>query len=553
MYDFISEGIKPPQVETMAQATGKALTLAALVQENRARQQEAQLKDLTIQETRRGIQEDQQLRDLFQKNPEPSAADIYSTVGAARGNTIVKAQREAAAAALDLKIKTATMNAAHAERLGVIASGIKDEPTFQRGIQTAIQEGALDPAHGKQLLDAGWNPSTQQEIQNFGAQGYKDVVAAHNDERAKAEEDRKRLLAGPLLAKATNEALTAGLGTAAQTVGQNANQDQYTAWRNGLPEEVQRQIPPFYSPAAVAMVQRQGMTAEQQARLDEQKAENIRKSMPSTAPELAFWLHDPKRTPEEITQGKAALKDLEAHAIASRPVINNNAAASGAGVLTDDDFKRAGTEYAITGVMPALGNGSGPVKQRLIHEKNEFARSSGLTPRDMALAGAAFKGDSKSLGAFQTQRDQIVSFEQTAQKNLDLMLDAGKKLIDTGSPLLNKPLRSINRSALGSDDQAAFDAAQLIAQNEVAKVTSGGGLGGVVSDTSQREMKKAMGDNPTIGNMIAVAKILKQDMANRHQSMDNALGAIRGRIGTFGSPPPEPGSSSGAQKNPFRK
>jgi hypothetical protein len=209
--------------------------------------------------------------------------------------------------------------------------------------------------------------------------------------------------------------------------------------------------------------------------------------------------------------------------------------------LTDDDYRNAGEIYGRTGVMPALGRDS-VTRGRIEHYKNQWAKDNGFSPADLVTMQAAYKGDIESLKKFQTQRDQIASFEQTAQKNLDLMLAAGQKLIDTHSPWLNKPLRDISRSALGSDAQAAFDAAQLIAQNEVAKVTSGGGLGGVVSDTAKREMQEAMGKNPTIGNMVAVAKVLKQDMANRHQSMDATLSDIKARIGGQG------GGGAGGQK-----
>lgn len=204
-------------------------------------------------------------------------------------------------------------------------------------------------------------------------------------------------------------------------------------------------------------------------------------------------------------------------------------------VLSDDDFKRAGAEYAITGVMPALGNGSGPVKQRLIHEKMEFARNSGLGPRDMALAGAAFKGDAKSLAAFQTQRDQIASFEQTAQKNLDQFIGLASKIPDTGMPWLNQPLRSLDANVVGSANMAAINAARQVANNEIAKVTSGGGLGGVLSDSARKEVDNFNPQKATLKQTLAVARVLKTDMANRRGSMDNTLESIRGRVGTFGA------------------
>jgi hypothetical protein len=226
------------------------------------------------------------------------------------------------------------------------------------------------------------------------------------------------------------------------------------------------------------------------------------------------------------------------------PILDAGVRSLGASGLTEDDFRREGEEWQRTGAMAAGRDAA--TRNRIMHFGNEWARANGYSPLDIVKMRAAYGGDKKSLGEFKTKRDQIVSFEGTAQKNLNLMLETGQKLLDTGSPWLNTPLRDINRNLLGSNEQAAFDAANLVANNEVAKVTSGGGLGGVVSDNARHEMDKATGKGPTIGNMLAVAKILKQDMANRHTSMDETLADIQNRVGTMpGPPPPPPGTTGG--------
>jgi len=201
---------------------------------------------------------------------------------------------------------------------------------------------------------------------------------------------------------------------------------------------------------------------------------------------------------------------------------------------TEDDFKREGEKYALTGVMPPLGMGQNG-RGKIIHYANEFARENHLSPRDVATGQAAFQGDKKSLENFQKQRDQIVSFENTAGKNLDLFLNAASKIPDTGSPWLNLPLRQLNEKLVGSPAMAAVNAARQVANNEIAKVTSGGGLGGVLSDSARKEVEAFNPANATLKQTIAVARILKEDMANRHQSMDAMLGEIRNRMGNGGS------------------
>ncbi len=140
----------------------------------------------------------------------------------------------------------------------------------------------------------------------------------------------------------------------------------------------------------------------------------------------------------------------------------------------------------------------------------------------------------------QKQRDAVVSFENTANANLDRFLETAKGVVDSGSPLINRPLRTIGRDVLGSQNQAAFDAARLVAQNEIAKVTSNPNLTGQLSDAARKEVEAAMSPNATLGQIYSVAKVLRADMASRHEALDQQLGAIQGRIKTIGTPAAAP-------------
>jgi hypothetical protein len=250
----------------------------------------------------------------------------------------------------------------------------------------------------------------------------------------------------------------------------------------------------------------------------------------------AITLKDKQEVLKEAYQHVASTYTAVQTAKATEPIKINLAAATqaaqaAASGLTEDDYQRAGQQFAITGEMPNIGRGTF-ARGKVMHYAQEYARDSGLTPRDLAVAKAAFKGDTKSLENFQKQRDQIVSFEQTAQKNLDLFLDAASKIPDTGVPWINRPLRQLDKNIVGDENIAAVDAARQVANNEIAKVTSGGGLGGVLSDSARKEVGEYNPNNATFKQTMKVAKILRADMANRHTSMDEALTEIKGRIGT---------------------
>lgn len=225
--------------------------------------------------------------------------------------------------------------------------------------------------------------------------------------------------------------------------------------------------------------------------------------------------------------------------------VKANAAMAASG-LTDDDIAREGRQLAITGQSAQLGNGSAAVKARILHAKNQFARDSGLGPKDLATAAAAYKGDSKSLAAMIASRDQIGSFEQTAQKNLDQFLQLAGQIPDTGIPWLNTPIRDLDASVVGSANMAAVNAAREVANNEIAKVTSGGGLGGVLSDAARKEVQGYNPKNATFAQTKAVASILRKDMANRMTSFNQTIGDIEKRIANPGAPAATPAATPAA-------
>lgn len=207
---------------------------------------------------------------------------------------------------------------------------------------------------------------------------------------------------------------------------------------------------------------------------------------------------------------------------------------AGLGALSPDDIAREGEQFALTGVMSSLGNGSREAKEAIIHAKNEYARTNGFTPHDMALAKAAYAGDTKSLNAMLTQRDNISAFEQTAGKNLSTFLALASKIPDTGIPWLNAPIRTINEKLLGSPEQAAINAARTVANNEIAKVTSGGGMSQVLSDHAREEVKGYNPETATYQQTLHIARVLQSDMANRHASMNNVINVIGDRMATMG-------------------
>ena len=101
----------------------------------------------------------------------------------------------------------------------------------------------------------------------------------------------------------------------------------------------------------------------------------------------------------------------------------------------------------------------------------------------------------------------------------------------------------------GSADLAAFNTARQVAINEIAKVTSSPGLSGTLSDSARHEVEAFIPENATLAQVLAVAKTLRADMKNRHESLDEQIRAIQKRIGGGGKQaqetPPAPAPPSG--------
>lgn len=195
--------------------------------------------------------------------------------------------------------------------------------------------------------------------------------------------------------------------------------------------------------------------------------------------------------------------------------------------LTPAGLDAAALQYAKTGTLPPMGmskQGAG-TRAKIINRAAELYP--GL---DTAGNKAGFAADQASLKKLQELRDSVGAFEKTAGANLDRFVAQARKVADTGSPLLNQPLRSVKRKLLGDADMAAFEAARLTAQNEIARVLNTANLNGQLTDNARKEMQQALSPDATLPQILSAARILRADMQTRRESYDAQLGEIKTRM-----------------------
>lgn len=195
--------------------------------------------------------------------------------------------------------------------------------------------------------------------------------------------------------------------------------------------------------------------------------------------------------------------------------------------LSGEALDMAALRYVQDGTLPAMGLGKNATKAR----QEIINRAARLFPNaNVAANVGSYRADVGSLTNIQKSLDSITAYEQTAKKNLQQYVTQAQKVVDSGSPWVNRILRTVDRSGLGSTEQAAYDAARQVAFTEIARVVSNPNLTGVLSDAARTEMEKILSGDYTLAQTISAAKMLTTDMDNRKTSLEAQATAIRGRL-----------------------
>jgi hypothetical protein len=245
--------------------------------------------------------------------------------------------------------------------------------------------------------------------------------------------------------------------------------------------------------------------------------------------------------------GKAtAVTDDKGNAIKARSLKGRGGGASGAGGgagggLSPEALEQQVDAYHNTGKVDLPGRGKSAEAMRL-QIMNRAAEK--YPTGDIALSKADYKANAEALQSLTKQAAFVEQFEGTAEKNLDLFVDrATKKLVDTGSPFLNMPIREAALKFKGDRELAAINALRQTAISEVSKVLGGNTGAAGATEGVRNEAKELMREDATVGQIIETAKALKQDMANRKVSVNKSIEDMRAKIS--GKPAAKEGGASG--------
>lgn len=311
-----------------------------------------------------------------------------------------------------------------------------------------------------------------------------------------------------------------------------------TAKNTAQAGEAQAAIPKTQAQTAEA----QANTAKIKAEMDFYQKRGMAPGVPMDAQEAADWMSkNPGKSLADFMKFKATLVPQFNFNLMNSGTTGPAAQVAQRFGMSPTSFDQAAEKYWTSGQLPPTGRG-GPA---LALNKALMNRAAELHPEgSLAANSAEFKANQTSLASLQKNFDQVNAFENTAGKNLDVFLGTAQKVIDSGNPLINRPLRSIT-GAMGGTDQVAFNTARTTALTEISKVLNSSNASGVLSDSARHEVEALIGPNATLKQIVSAANILKQDMANRHDAYQQQISDIKGRMGSKAAPQSPPATTGG--------
>lgn len=195
--------------------------------------------------------------------------------------------------------------------------------------------------------------------------------------------------------------------------------------------------------------------------------------------------------------------------------------------MTPTAFDQAAEKYYSTGVLPPIGRNANAIAMN----RDLMNRAAELHPNaSLAENSAEYKANENSLKSLQTNFDQVNAFEQTAEKNMNLLQSIAQNVPDLGIKYGNVPVRMITDRMIGTDNMAAFKTALATAQTEAAKVLNSSNASGVLSDSARHELQDVINGDAPYSALVASLNTLKQDMQNRRQAYQSQLQDIQGRL-----------------------
>lgn len=208
------------------------------------------------------------------------------------------------------------------------------------------------------------------------------------------------------------------------------------------------------------------------------------------------------------------------------------AGAATSAALTDDGIEYASTLFRVTGKMPALGNGAGDVKAKIISGAAAQAKALGQTPVASIQKQAAYAGDAKALAKMQGMSASAEAFESKATAQTGIIRELSEKVNRTQYPKLNGWILAGKADLLGDKDtQLLFNAVSTFSA-EYAKIMEGStGSASGSSDGARAAAQRLISAKLNKGTMQGTLDLMQREMDLTLQGYDATIAHITEKMG----------------------
>jgi hypothetical protein len=295
----------------------------------------------------------------------------------------------------------------------------------------------------------------------------------------------------------------------------------------GTLERIQAMLPAKYQAVGKSLVRQQGDTVTP-----------VYQGTPDAPPGFAYQPDNKRLAPIPGGPGdpdyKKQIKDDARQIIVNNPVQGQGGGESVA-LSPEGLTNQVDTYIASRGaIIPSFGYGKSGLANRdkFYNQLADSMKAQGLTASDIASGKAEYKANSAALGQVSKMRNQVQSYEQTVQKNMDLLEGLVAKGAKTGAPIINRWIQAGRAAINGDPDVTAYNTAIQTVVNEYAKVMAGGtGSSAASSDSARAEAAKLLSNAQTPDQVKAAISTMRKEMANRIESLKAQETDLKTRLG----------------------
>ena len=173
------------------------------------------------------------------------------------------------------------------------------------------------------------------------------------------------------------------------------------------------------------------------------------------------------------------------------------------------DYRRNGSSV--------LSRFSATDKAKVINKASELAKADGNTSEAESLQRFSIHANQIALNQLTKQEQLVVAYEKTADKQLNLLVELGRKVPKTDWPIINSALMKGEKNIAGSPAANNFLSSAIATQGEFAKILSGSTSAAGATDASRREAAEMISPYLSEEGLESLVPNLKREMEFRKQ------------------------------------